>query len=59
MKGVEVVIFEEFEESFYEIEVVVVEEEAVIVVIVIGFLEFDLDYDFVIESDFGSEDEFW
>lgn len=47
------------EESLHEIEAAAAEEEAATVATAIGLPEPDLDYDSAIESDFGSEDEFW
>lgn len=59
LKGAEVAILEEPEESLHEIEAAAAEEEAATVAAAIGLPEPDLDYDSAIESDFGSEDEFW
>ena len=58
MKGAEVAILEEPEESLHEIEAAAAEEEAATVATAIGLPEPDLDYDSAIESDCGSEDEF-
>lgn len=58
MKGAEVAILEEPEESLHKIEAAAAEEEAATVATAIGLPEPDLDYDSAIESDFGSEDEF-
>lgn len=59
LKGAEVVTLEEPEESLHEIEAAAAEEEAATVATAIGLPEPYLDYDSAIESDFGSEDEFW
>ena len=58
LKGAEVAILEEPEESLHEIEAAAAEEEAATFATAIGLPEPDLDYDSAIESDFGSEDEF-
>ena len=58
MKGAEVAILEEPEESLHEIEAAAAEEEEATVATAIGLPEPDLDYDSAIESDFGSKDEF-
>ena len=59
LKGAEVAILEEPEESLHEIEAAAAEEEAATFATAIELPEPDLDYDSAIESDFESEDEFW
>lgn len=58
LKGAEVAILEEPEESLHEIEAAAAEEEAATFATAIELPEPDLDYDSAIESDFESEDEF-